>query len=54
LSEAALREEAHRQGMITMFQDGVLKVLDGIVSLEELLEVAQATEEDEPGKTINP
>ena len=41
LSEAAMREEAKRQGMITMFQDGILKVLKGIVSLEELLEVAQ-------------
>lgn len=42
ISEAALRQEAKRQGMITMFQDGILKVLKGIVSLEELLEVAQA------------
>ncbi|MBI3273694.1 MAG: type II/IV secretion system protein [Candidatus Colwellbacteria bacterium] len=44
LSEAAMREEAQRQGMITMFQDGILKVLKGTVSLEELLEVAQANE----------
>ncbi|MBI4158611.1 MAG: type II/IV secretion system protein [Candidatus Yanofskybacteria bacterium] len=44
LSEAAMREEAKRQGMITMFQDGILKVLKGVVSLEELLEVAQANE----------
>ena len=42
LSEAAMREEARRQGMITMFQDGILKVLNGLVSIEELLEVAQA------------
>jgi len=42
LSEAAMREEARRQGMITMFQDGILKVLKGVVSLEELLEIAQA------------
>ncbi|HVZ11078.1 MAG TPA: ATPase, T2SS/T4P/T4SS family [Candidatus Paceibacterota bacterium] len=42
ISEAAMRQEAKRQGMITMFQDGILKVLKGIVSLEELLEVAQA------------
>src|SRR3989344_3470021 len=41
ISEAALREEAKRQGMITMFPDGILKVLKGVVSLEELLEVAQ-------------
>ena len=42
ISEAALRQEAKRQGMITMFQDGILKVLKGVVSLEELLEIAQA------------
>ncbi|MBP9822181.1 MAG: type II/IV secretion system protein [Candidatus Pacebacteria bacterium] len=42
LSESAMRAEAKRQGMITMFQDGILKVLKGVVSLEELLEVAQA------------
>jgi len=42
ISEAAMRAEAKRQGMITMFQDGILKVLQGVVSLEELLEVAQA------------
>ena len=41
LSESALRDEAARQGMLTMFQDGILKVLKGVVSLEELLEVAQ-------------
>lgn len=41
LSESALREEAKRQGMLTMFQDGILKVIEGMVSLEELLEVAE-------------
>lgn len=41
LSESALREEAKRQDMLTMFQDGILKVIEGIVSLEELLEVAE-------------
>ena len=44
LSEASMREEAKRQGMVTMFQDGIIKVLKGVVSLEELLEVAQANE----------
>ena len=39
-----MREEAKRQGMITMFQDGIIKVLQGVVSLQELLEVAQAGE----------
>ena len=41
LSESALREEAKSQGMLTMFQDGILKVIEGIVSLDELLEVAE-------------
>ena len=44
ISEADMRAEAKRQEMITMFQDGILKTLKGIVSLEELLEVAQAGE----------
>ncbi len=42
ISDSALREEAQKQGMITMYQDGILKVLKGVVSLEELLEIAQA------------
>lgn len=42
ISESALAEEAKRQGMLSMFQDGILKVLEGTVSLEELLEVAEA------------
>lgn len=50
LSESSLRAEAQRQGMVTMFQDGILKVLDGITSLQELLEVAQAAPEEEPVK----
>ena len=41
ISESALGEEAKRQGMLSMFQDGILKVLEGTVSLEELLEVAE-------------
>jgi len=34
-------EEAKRQGMITMKQDGIFKVLDGITSLEEIIRVAE-------------
>ncbi len=41
LSESALREESDKQGMLSMFEDGILKVLEGTVSLEELLEVAE-------------
>lgn len=38
-SESRINEEARRQGMITLKQDGILKVLKGIIGLEELLEV---------------
>ena len=38
-SESRIQEEAKRQGMINMRQDGILKVLKGTIGLEELLEV---------------
>lgn len=38
-SESKILEEAKRQGMITMKQDGILKTLQGVIGLEELLEV---------------
>ena len=40
-SETKIEEEAKRQGMITMKQDGVIKVLEGISSIEEVLRVAE-------------
>jgi len=40
-SSVKIREEANRQGMITMKQDGILKVLEGFTSLEEILRVAE-------------
>lgn len=39
--EQKIIKEAYRQGMITMRQDGILKALDGITSLEEVLRVAE-------------
>jgi type IV pilus assembly protein PilB len=36
-----LWQEAKRQGMITMFQDGILKVLNEITTIEEVLRVAE-------------
>jgi len=39
-SEAQIAEEARRQTMITMRQDGILKVAKGIIGLEDLFEVA--------------
>lgn len=41
LSEAKIQEEAKRQGMITMKQDGILKVLNGVTTIEEVLRVAE-------------
>ena len=37
LMTRAQLEEAKRQGMVTMRQDGILKVLDGVTTLEEVL-----------------
>jgi len=36
-TEADVVDEGERQGMITLRQDGILKVLDGLVSIEEVL-----------------
>jgi type IV pilus assembly protein PilB len=41
ISEARIEEEAIRQGMVTMEQDGILKVLSGLTTLEEILRVAE-------------
>ena len=40
-SGEAIEKEARRQGMITMREDGILKVLAGTVGLEELESIAQ-------------
>ena len=36
-TEGKIDKEAQRQGMITMRQDGVIKVLRGLISFEELI-----------------
>jgi len=41
LTEVKIKEEAKRQGMLTMKQDGILKVLQGIVSFEEVMRVVE-------------
>jgi len=40
-SEREISKEAERQGMITMKQDGILKVLTGVTTIEEVLRVAE-------------
>ncbi len=41
-SEIKIQQEAKRQGMLTLRQDGIVKVIDGITTIEEVL---HATEE---------
>lgn len=43
--EAKIFEEAKNQGMITMKQDGILKALRGVTSMEEVLRVAEEKQE---------
>jgi len=38
-SQEKLLAEAQRQGMITLQQDGIIKVLEGAISLEEVLSI---------------
>jgi type IV pilus assembly protein PilB len=40
-SEAAMKKEVEKQGMITMKQDGILKVLKGVTTAEEVMRVAE-------------
>lgn len=41
VSEYDMRDNAKKKGMITMVQDGLLKALDGITSVEEIFRVAE-------------
>lgn len=43
ISEYEVRELAKQQGMTTMQQDGILKVLDGLTTVDEILRVAGET-----------
>lgn len=40
-SEKNIMQEARRQGMITMEEDGILKILQGITSLQEVMRVSE-------------
>jgi len=39
-SQERLMAEAKRQGMVTLRQDGIIKVLEGLISLEEVLAIS--------------
>ena len=40
--ESVIGQEAKRQGMLTMKQDGILKALEGLVGLEEVLKAVES------------
>ena len=40
-TEAEIKSEAERQEMITMKQDGIIKVLEGLISFEELMSTVE-------------
>ena len=40
-SENSIQKEAQRQGMVTMKQDGIIKALNGVTTIEEVLRVAE-------------
>ncbi|HAJ44552.1 MAG: type II secretion system protein E [Candidatus Azambacteria bacterium GW2011_GWE1_42_9] len=46
-TEADILGEAKRQGMITMLQDGIMKVLEGTIGLEELVQVVNINNDSE-------
>lgn len=41
ITEAKILQEAERQEMVTMQQDGIVKVLQGQISFEELMDIAE-------------
>jgi len=47
VSEYQMEDVAKKQGMVTMAQDGLLKALDGLTSVDEVLRVAEMTIENE-------
>ena len=47
VSESQIKEQARKEGMITMREDGLLKALQGQTSLEEVLRVTAPDEQNE-------
>jgi type IV pilus assembly protein PilB len=45
-TESKILAESQRQGMTTMLQDGIAKVLEGIIGFEELIQVVSITNDD--------
>lgn len=45
-TEGRMKDEGKRQGMVTLRQDGIMKVLEGIISMEEVLRETEAVQSD--------
>lgn len=45
-TESKIKAEAKRQGMVTMFQDGIRKILEGVIGFDELIQVVSVAEEE--------
>jgi type II secretory ATPase GspE/PulE/Tfp pilus assembly ATPase PilB-like protein len=50
VSASHIEDLARKQGMITMVQDGLLKAMEGLTSVEEVLRVAALDTEEEAAK----
>ncbi len=46
-SSVAIRNKAIEEGMTTLYQDGLNKVMQGVTSLEEVFRIAKKTQQDE-------
>ena len=44
---AQIRQTAMAEGMTTLFQDGIKKVLEGTTTIEEVFRVTKKTEQDD-------
>tara|TARA_B100000809_G_scaffold163145_1_gene160508 strand:+ start:10522 stop:12264 length:1743 start_codon:yes stop_codon:yes gene_type:complete len=51
-SSVEIRERAIKEGMSTLYQDGLRKVLTGITSLEEVFRIAKKTQQDVEGEAV--
>ena len=51
-SSVEIRERAIKEGMSTLYQDGLSKVLKGITSLEEVFRIAKKTQQDVEGEAV--
>jgi len=49
-----LRRVARKQGMRTLFEDGMIKAIKGLTTLEEVMRITQQEQLAEPAKTAEP